>query len=74
MNSLLAKRLANIVISIVAGFIILYLEVSILPDPVGLQTTLGDYGFVYIVTTWLCLALGIGCVLDKFMGTKFLPG
>ena len=70
--SLVIRRLILVVISIVLGFIITYFVVT-LPRPIGLDTTLDDYTYIYVFFTVGSLACGIGIWLDKFLKTNILP-
>ena len=77
MSSLWIKRIALIIISLVAGVIIT--ELGIL----AMGTTREEYGFTFTALTAAGLAyypltilfagLGVAIWLDKFMDTKILP-
>ena len=68
-----AKRAALVAISLVIGFIVTYVEVYQIPQPLGLGTTFEDYGPIYTILTILSIACGVGIWLDKFMATEILP-
>lgn len=70
---LLPKRIALVVISVVTAYIITFLEVTTIPIPIGLETTMEDYGPTYTFFTVLTLACGIAIWLDLFMKTEILP-
>lgn len=73
MNNLTVRRIALVLISLVIGFLITWIEVSIIPQPIGLGTTLEDYGTVYTILTILSIAIGIGVWLDLWLKTEILP-
>jgi hypothetical protein len=79
MNNLTIKRLALVVVSLVLGFLITWgyviveIPVPVLIVPLGLGTTLDDFGTIYTFFTTLSFAFAIGLILDKYMGTDMLP-
>ena len=66
---MLMKRIAVVVISAVAGFVITWL---ILITPL-VGTNLEEYGVTYTFFTALSIALAIGVWLDLLFGADILP-
>lgn len=70
MSNLWMKRIVLGIISLLIGFVVTWAAVT---APFILNTTLSDYGTVYVVFTILSVACAAGIWLDKFMGTDILP-
>ena len=64
------RRIANIVISLVVGYVGTYLSVRFI-----LQTVMADYGTVYVIFTILSIACAVGIWLDheRVLNSKILP-
>jgi hypothetical protein len=73
---MVGKRILLVVLSLVVGYVVTFLIVTVL-----LQTTVAEFWlgpeqpvkFPYFLLTGFFIAVAVGVWLDKFMGTKILP-
>jgi uncharacterized membrane protein len=66
--SLLIKRIALIVISMIVGAVLTWAIITFLLD-----TSVAEYGPVYFPLTAFFFGISIALIADRFAGTEFLP-
>ena len=76
MSSLTVRRLIVWLVSLVLGFILVDIIVTVgfpIVKPESAGITLAKFGFGYFIVTYIPIVLICVTWLDAFMGTKILP-
>ncbi|MEQ8677973.1 MAG: hypothetical protein RLP44_03245 [Aggregatilineales bacterium] len=78
MSSLLFRRIVVWLISLTIGFLVSWLIVTFVlpavsPDPNASTISLGEYGRIYFLVTWIPIGLIFMTVFDYVMDTKIWP-
>ena len=76
MSSLAVRRLIVWGVSLVLGFVISWLIITVgfpILKPIAAGMTIAKYGTIYFLVTMIPISLVFVIWLDKFMNTKILP-
>jgi hypothetical protein len=76
MSSLTVRRLAVWAVSLVLGFVISWLIITVgfpILLPSARSITIQDYGYIYFLVTMIPISLVFVIWLDALMNTKILP-
>jgi hypothetical protein len=76
MSTLTVRRLIVWVVSLILGFILVDIIVTVgfpIVKPESAGITLAKFGFGYFIVTYIPIVLICVTWLDAFMGTKILP-
>ncbi len=78
MSSLTLRRIVVWAVSMALGFVISWLIVTFVlpavsPDPTAEAISIGTYGRIYFLVTWVPIGLIFVTILDYFMDTRIWP-
>ncbi|GIL11972.1 MAG: hypothetical protein DWB42_14050 [Chloroflexi bacterium] len=76
MSSLTVRRLAVWAVSLILGFVISWLIITVgfpILLPSARSITIQDYGYIYFLVTMIPISLVFVIWLDALMNTKILP-